>query len=219
MWLIFLNVSAVDVLVEARQSEEVKLKKRVGPQFLTYTWVGINLGQIVSVVMIGPLIQMFGPHVPYLVAAPFIILVLWPTLANFLGERQLPVEERGQHMRVLLKHPVLCALTLAIGCLVLSLVVGTFLLPRTRPFHARRSVDESPTLSRMSTFRAHVDALVLIDAFGCAKVLLGIRRTAPRERNRRRIQKVEGFMSSLGAAALRCACSSWIGLFLGVCLF
>lgn len=130
LFLIFLQISSVDLLVEAKQSEEVKLKAKLGPQFFTFTWLGINFGQVASVCLLGPLIHHFGPRLPYMIALPFIALVLWPTLANFLGERPVPVEERGLNIRMLRMHPVLCSLTVLIGTLILSLILGTFLLSR-----------------------------------------------------------------------------------------
>mmetsp|Transcript_112914 Transcript_112914/g.326168 ORF Transcript_112914/g.326168 Transcript_112914/m.326168 type:complete len:571 (+) Transcript_112914:124-1836(+) len=134
LFLIFLQISSVDLLVEAKQSEEVKQKAKLGPQFFTFTWLGINLGQVASVLMLGPMIHHLGPRVPYLLALPFIALVLWPTLSNFLGERPVPVEERGLNLRLLSKHPVLCSLTLMIGVLIMSLILGTFVLQKEHLF-------------------------------------------------------------------------------------
>mmetsp|Transcript_84951 Transcript_84951/g.245632 ORF Transcript_84951/g.245632 Transcript_84951/m.245632 type:complete len:564 (+) Transcript_84951:102-1793(+) len=134
LWLIFLNVSVADLLVEAKQSEEIKQKARIGPQFITFTWIGITIGQIIGVIVLGPLIQYWGPNLPYLVALPFIALVLWPTLANFLGEKPLPVEDRGLNFRMIRLHPVLCIIALVVGAMVSSITVGTFLLPRTQLF-------------------------------------------------------------------------------------
>mmetsp|Transcript_19340 Transcript_19340/g.41685 ORF Transcript_19340/g.41685 Transcript_19340/m.41685 type:complete len:614 (+) Transcript_19340:244-2085(+) len=128
MFIMFLQVSTVDLLVEAKQSEEVKQKAHLGPQFFTFTWLGINVGQVAGVVCLGPIIYHFGPRVPFLIAAPLIMLVLWPTIANFLNERPAPVEERGFNARLLWRHPTLCAITLLIGLLVMALLVSTFFL-------------------------------------------------------------------------------------------
>jgi MFS family permease len=128
LFLIFLQISSVDLLVEAKQSEEVKQKAKLGPEFFTFTWLGINIGQVLGVAMLGPAIHHFGPRLPYLIAAPLIALVLWPTLANFLGEKPVPLEERGCNFRLVRRHPVLCSLTLMIGCLIVTLIGATFLL-------------------------------------------------------------------------------------------
>lgn len=134
LFLVFLQVSSVDVLVEAKQSEEVKEKAQLGPEFFTFTWLGINAGQVASVCVLGPVIYYLGPRAPYLVAAPFVALVLWPTLSNFLGERPVPPEDRGVNLRLLKKHPVLCSLTLMIGVLVMALIAATFLLSEAKLF-------------------------------------------------------------------------------------
>jgi len=128
LFLIFLQISSVDLLVEAKQSEEVKQKAKHGPQFFTFTWLGINIGQVLGVLALGPMIHHYGPRVPYLIAAPLIALVLWPTLCNFLGERRVPIEERGPNMRLLRRHPTLCALTMLVGGMVMTLIISTFTL-------------------------------------------------------------------------------------------
>lgn len=128
LFLIFLQVSSVDLLVEAKQCEEVKQKSKLGPQFFTFTWLGINMGQLAGVVMLGPLIHHVGPRASFLLAAPFIALVLWPTLCNFLGERPVPIEERTVNFRIVKKHPTLCGLTILIASLIMSLIFATFYL-------------------------------------------------------------------------------------------
>lgn len=128
LFFIFLQVSSVDLLVEARQSEEIKAKSKMGPQFLTFTWLGITWAQVAAVCLMGPLLYHAGNRVSYLIAAPCIALVLWPTLCNFLGEKRLPPEERGLQFALVKQHPVLCSLTLLIGALVTALIVSTFLL-------------------------------------------------------------------------------------------
>lgn len=128
LFLIFLQVSSVDLLVEAKQSEEVKMNAKLGPQFFTFTWLGINIGQVLGVTLVGLLIHFAGPRLPYLVAVPFVAIVLWPTLSNFLGERPVPYEERVRYMPLVKKHPVLCSMTLVIGCLIMGLITLTFFL-------------------------------------------------------------------------------------------
>eukprot|EP00747_Dinoflagellata_sp_TGD_P023879 gnl/TRDRNA2_/TRDRNA2_130145_c0_seq1.p1 gnl/TRDRNA2_/TRDRNA2_130145_c0~~gnl/TRDRNA2_/TRDRNA2_130145_c0_seq1.p1 ORF type:complete len:576 (+),score=118.52 gnl/TRDRNA2_/TRDRNA2_130145_c0_seq1:86-1813(+) len=128
LWFIFLQISSVDLLVEAKQSEEVKKMTKLGPQFFTFTWLGINMGQLAAVCLVGFLIVNFGARFSYLVAAPFILLVLWPTLCNFLGERQLPMEDRGLNLHMIHKHPVLVSLTGMIALLIVFLIFGTFAL-------------------------------------------------------------------------------------------
>mmetsp|Transcript_39848 Transcript_39848/g.127704 ORF Transcript_39848/g.127704 Transcript_39848/m.127704 type:complete len:571 (+) Transcript_39848:119-1831(+) len=129
LFLIFLQVSTINLLVDATLCEEVKENASCGPQLFTFSWLGIQAGQVLGLMILGPLIYHLGPRFSFLIAAPLIALMLWPALANFLGEKPLPEEERAPNTRVLRRHPVLCALTLLVGVLVLALLMGTFFLP------------------------------------------------------------------------------------------
>jgi len=128
LFLIFLQISSIDLLVEAKQSEEVKKSSKLGPQFFTFTWLGINIGQVCGVCLVGALIHYAGPRLPYLVALPFVALVLWPTLSNFLGEKPIPIEERKTYVPLITKHAILCSLTMLIGTLIIGLITLTFFL-------------------------------------------------------------------------------------------
>merc|ERR1719420_2886320 len=61
-----------------------------------------------------------------MVAAPFIALVLWPSLANYLGEE--PVDVSCFDTGKINKNSTLVSLTLLTGALVVTLLVGGFLL-------------------------------------------------------------------------------------------
>lgn len=135
LFLIFLQISSVDLLLQAKQSEEVKQKSKNGPEFFQFTWLGINAAQVGSVFILGPLIHHTGPRMSYLIAAPFIALVIWPALGNFLNEKRLPVEERGLNLAMIRKHPVLVSLTLMIGVIIATLIFGTFILPQRHLTH------------------------------------------------------------------------------------
>jgi len=128
LFLMFLQIATADLLVEAKQSEEIKQKAMWGPQFFTFTWLGVSGGQVVGVCLLGPLIHHFGPRLPYLLAVPFIAFFLWPTLKNFLGERPIPTQDRGINVSLIEKHPLLCSMTLVIGFLIALLITCTFIL-------------------------------------------------------------------------------------------
>ena len=55
-------------------------------------------------------------------------------------------------------------------------------------------VDEHPTLSRMFTFRGHVDTLLLFVLLGKQEDVLRVQAVQPRERNRNRLRKVLAFL-------------------------
>ena len=54
-------------------------------------------------------------------------------------------------------------------------------------------VDEHPTLTRMWTFQTHVDCFLLLHFLGCEGALVKFRGVQPRQRNRRRVDKVLAF--------------------------
>jgi len=121
LFVAFLQVATVDVLMSAKQSEEVKQKSSLGPDFISFTWIGINAGQLCSVFVLGPLISHMGTYAPYHIAAPIVLLMLWPALGNFLGEKRVAVEDAAGNFKIPLQHSVLCAMTLVIGLLALSM--------------------------------------------------------------------------------------------------
>ncbi|CAJ1399908.1 unnamed protein product [Effrenium voratum] len=126
LFLAFLQVASVDVLMAAKSSEEVKKHAQLGPDFMTYTWLGINVGQVASVCVLGPVVSALGPRAPYCAAAPLVLAVLWPALGNFMGERR--VERAPGWPLVFQRHAVLCWLTLMIGVMAACLAVSTFVL-------------------------------------------------------------------------------------------
>lgn len=126
LFFCFLQCSTVDLLVEATQATEVKENSKAGPEFFTFTWLGINMGQILGVAFVGLLIQYCGTRVPYLIAAPMCALVLWPIIGNWLNEKRLPPGERGLNCERIQRTPVLTGLTLLMGFFVVLLMVGTF---------------------------------------------------------------------------------------------
>mmetsp|Transcript_24420 Transcript_24420/g.44271 ORF Transcript_24420/g.44271 Transcript_24420/m.44271 type:complete len:549 (+) Transcript_24420:79-1725(+) len=138
LFLAFLQVASVDVLMGAKQSQEIKRKASLGPEFITFNWLGINAGQVASVCVLGPMISVYGPYLPYRLAAPLVLIVLWPALGNFLGEER--VEQRAEGPDVFRKHPILCLLTFMIGMLALALVMGTFLLEESMLIHLAAGV-------------------------------------------------------------------------------
>ena len=60
-------------------------------------------------------------------------------------------------------------------------------------------VDEKPTMTRMFTFSAHMDCLLLLHFLQCAPALVKMRGSQPRKRSRLRVTKVLAFMSRADA--------------------
>ena len=57
-------------------------------------------------------------------------------------------------------------------------------------------VDEHPTLSRMFTFVKHLQCLLLMHFMGCFDIMVKLRGSQPRDKSRKRVQKVHAFLKS-----------------------
>lgn len=135
LFFCMLQGSTVDLLVEATQATEVKENSKAGPEFFTFTWLGINMGQILGVTFVGLLIQYCGTRVSYIIAAPLCALVLWPICGNWLNEKRLPEGERGLNCERVQRNPILTGLTLVMGFFVVLLIFGTFVFSEANLFH------------------------------------------------------------------------------------
>lgn len=135
LFLCFSQAATVDLLVEATQASEVKENSKCGPEFFTFTWLGINMGQILGVAFVGALLQYGGNRVSYLIAAPLVALVLWPIMGNWLNEKRLPPGERGLNCERITRNPILTSLTLIMGFFVVLLIVGTFTMAEQPLFY------------------------------------------------------------------------------------
>jgi len=128
LFFAFLMVATADLLVEAKQSQEVKDSAQLGPDFFLFTWLGIVIGMILATLLVGPIIQHWSPHACYLVALPFILPMMWPTLMNYMGERRLPESETMLSRLVsnFQNFPVMFGLCLGVGLLIAGMSVMTF---------------------------------------------------------------------------------------------
>lgn len=127
LFFAFLMVATADLLVEARQSEEIKDSAHLGPDFFLFTWLGIVIGMILATLLVGPIIEHWSAHACYLVALPFMLPFFWPALMNYMGERKLP--EAPMFSRLISnfqKHPVMFWLCLSVGVLIAGMSVLTF---------------------------------------------------------------------------------------------
>lgn len=131
LFLAFLMVATADLLVEAKQSEELKGTAELGPDFFLFTWLGIVLAMILATLLVGPLIQHWSPHACYIVALPFMLPFFVPTCRNFLGEKRLPEGETmlSRLRSNLRNHPVMFWLCLGVGLLIAGMSLLTFFGP------------------------------------------------------------------------------------------
>ena len=86
LFFIFLACATTDLLTESRYSREINQNTEQGPSITTFVWMGIFVGQIISTVPIGILLEYIPPHILYYIPiAPFILLLL-PVYQNWLGD-------------------------------------------------------------------------------------------------------------------------------------
>ena len=87
LFFIFLYISVSDLLTEAKYSEKITQNPEKGPDIITFVWVGIFLGQILSTVIVGFLIDIIAPNIIYYIPALPIILMLYPVYKNWMGDK------------------------------------------------------------------------------------------------------------------------------------
>lgn len=131
LFLAFLMVATADLLVDAKQSAEVKKSPRLGPDFFLFTWLGILVGMICATLLVGPIIQHWSPHACYLVALPFLLPIFWPTLMNYMGEERLQDNETmvSRVVSNFRRHPAMCWLCVGMGTLLSCVTLVTFHFP------------------------------------------------------------------------------------------
>merc|ERR1719375_2479486 len=88
-----LLISSADLLTEAKYAEQLSLKPEKGPDLMAYVWGGIELGGVLALLAVGPLLQYWGLKVPYQLAVFPAAFILWPVLQGYLGERRRTTEE------------------------------------------------------------------------------------------------------------------------------
>eukprot|EP00397_Hematodinium_sp_SG-2012_P033070 GEMP01035284.1.p1 GENE.GEMP01035284.1~~GEMP01035284.1.p1 ORF type:complete len:520 (+),score=78.03 GEMP01035284.1:38-1597(+) len=107
LFFIFLQISTADLLVEAKQSEEVKKKSTLGSDFFTFTWLGINVGQIVGIASVGHVIQYWGPRYCYGFVLPIVAVQFWPMWSNHLREQPISHADRQLSLQRVRRSPEL----------------------------------------------------------------------------------------------------------------
>jgi len=129
LFLAFLMVATADLLVEAKQSAEIRHSAELGPDFFLFTWLGIVIGMILVTLLVGPLIQYVSPHACYVFALPFMVIAVWPTLMNFMGEERISDGEStasrlASNFR---RHPEMCCLCIGMAVILLGISSVTFI--------------------------------------------------------------------------------------------
>mmetsp|Transcript_26454 Transcript_26454/g.63752 ORF Transcript_26454/g.63752 Transcript_26454/m.63752 type:complete len:582 (-) Transcript_26454:77-1822(-) len=121
LFFCILQVSIVDLLTEAKYAERMRANPARGPDLITFVWAGITVGALIATGTIGWVLEAGGSRLPFLIAIPFCVAVLVPTLMNYLGERKVTAEElRADRAKVLEQRELLI--------LVVIMAVATLIL-------------------------------------------------------------------------------------------
>eukprot|EP00931_Biecheleriopsis_adriatica_P057190 TRINITY_DN33917_c0_g1_i1.p1 TRINITY_DN33917_c0_g1~~TRINITY_DN33917_c0_g1_i1.p1 ORF type:complete len:574 (+),score=95.11 TRINITY_DN33917_c0_g1_i1:143-1864(+) len=109
-FLVNAQLSACDLLTEAKYAEQLRAKPQHGPDLMTFVWWGLNFASLLATMISGPLLSRFGNQAPYILSLPFTASIIFPTMANFLEEKKLSAEEVRDCRRKVVKHPVMLLL-------------------------------------------------------------------------------------------------------------
>ncbi|CAJ1357791.1 unnamed protein product [Effrenium voratum] len=117
-FLAFTCIAWSDLLTEAVYSTHLRAKPEHGPDLISYVWGGIALGKLVSISIVGELLENVGNRAPYWFCAPAAAATMLITILN------LPEEEkrRGRCCKKLGGSELpLAIVALVIGCGALGL--------------------------------------------------------------------------------------------------
>jgi len=116
-----LFLSNVDLLSEAAYAEGIKEQPKHGPDMMSYVWGGMHICSLGAIIM-SPMLMKIGLRIPYVVALVPIIITMYPTARNFLGEKKMNTEEVKQANQRLFKQPEAFALCIIMftGTTILS---------------------------------------------------------------------------------------------------
>eukprot|EP00392_Amoebophrya_sp_AT5.2_P002009 g2014.t1 len=85
-FLVFLQLSMTDLMVEAVYAAKVKKVPEKGPDLISFVWGGMSLWTLFSTLFIGHLIETFGSDSCFLFAAPFAAVILLPVVLDYFEE-------------------------------------------------------------------------------------------------------------------------------------
>lgn len=127
LFFVQLQFSTVDLLSEAKYAEKMQSVPEHGPALMSYVWFGLQLGGLVSVLLIGPTMQYCGIRLPYIIAAIPASTAMCAVASGFLEERQLTTETHADLRQRLYQQKEACVLCLImLACTVLLMALGLF---------------------------------------------------------------------------------------------
>eukprot|EP00928_Gymnodinium_smaydae_P016026 TRINITY_DN15972_c0_g1_i1.p1 TRINITY_DN15972_c0_g1~~TRINITY_DN15972_c0_g1_i1.p1 ORF type:complete len:569 (+),score=44.36 TRINITY_DN15972_c0_g1_i1:40-1707(+) len=149
LFLVQLQFSTCDLLTEAKYAEKMQSHPKLGPKLMTFVWLGLQTGGLVATLMVGPMLNHFGPHFPYIVALVPAAFIMWPMACNYMEETPKSHAELVEARARLLEQKEACGL-----CFLMF--IGTMLLTGLGIFYESAAVN---------AVAAIVVALVMLIAF------------------------------------------------------
>mmetsp|Transcript_99774 Transcript_99774/g.228994 ORF Transcript_99774/g.228994 Transcript_99774/m.228994 type:complete len:656 (+) Transcript_99774:178-2145(+) len=124
-FLIQMQVAVIDLLTEARYTEAMRDDPLRFPDLMTFVWVGIFAGLIISTASSGFIIDAYGPYaVAYFMILPG-VLVLYPTARNYMNDKCMTSAEiSALREQIFAQKEILWLVIItSVGALILACVV------------------------------------------------------------------------------------------------
>lgn len=93
LFLFTMQISATDLLSEAKYAEKMRACPKYGPDLLTYVWFGLQVGSLVAVALSGLVIMRYGPKMLFVWCAVPAMLVFIPVMCGYMEEKVVTPEE------------------------------------------------------------------------------------------------------------------------------
>lgn len=93
LFLISIQVSTADLLTEAKYAEKMQAAPSQGPNLMSYVWFGIAGGGLIATLMVGSILEHFGPRACFLAALLPLGFIVYPVARNFLEETEQSAAE------------------------------------------------------------------------------------------------------------------------------
>eukprot|EP00927_Polykrikos_kofoidii_P006602 TRINITY_DN12674_c0_g2_i1.p1 TRINITY_DN12674_c0_g2~~TRINITY_DN12674_c0_g2_i1.p1 ORF type:complete len:555 (-),score=83.18 TRINITY_DN12674_c0_g2_i1:31-1695(-) len=116
-----LQMSTLDLLVEAKYAEQLRSKPESAPDLMTFVWFGLNSAALVASLSVGLVLKYFGTHAVFFIGAIPSAFVIIPLLLNYMDEVPQSSREATAARGRLLEEKEACFL-----CVIMF--VGTMLL-------------------------------------------------------------------------------------------
>lgn len=117
-----LQISVVDLLTEAKYAERIRQRPERGPDLMTFVWGGITLGNLFATGCVGFVIEHFGTHTVFAIAAVPAAIMIIPTWLNWLEEPRMTPEQVAVKQAEMWAQKEILFLVMLTGVATLSLV-------------------------------------------------------------------------------------------------